>query len=263
MTSCQNNDDSNPHEITHISFNMHKILQENYYKIDNYLVQTRSQARSSGIKLPEVHGMRNNLDPNMKPERQHANPIKGSVVKLHIGQNRAGLKRKRSDPINQTINPPSELSQKSPGKTEIETGKTNQTHSKDLMHIINNVDARMTHIKPLILDVSFHPGLTYRPPSKPIRSNVPRSQESSQSSSIENISPDINLDFKENSPFQEGVISETFQRLGKTFFPGPKELNDLINIGNLVQKFLPKQADIDKILKVNQGKVPKGNHFTG
>ena len=46
---------------------MHKVLQENYYKIYNYLVQIRSQARSSGIKLPEVHGVRKNLDPNMKP----------------------------------------------------------------------------------------------------------------------------------------------------------------------------------------------------
>ena len=33
--SIQNNDDSNPHEIIPISSNMHKVLQENYYKIDN------------------------------------------------------------------------------------------------------------------------------------------------------------------------------------------------------------------------------------
>ena len=40
------------------------------------------------------------------------------------------------------------------------------------MHIINNVDAGMTHAKPLIPDVPFYPGLTYRPLHKPIRSNV-------------------------------------------------------------------------------------------
>ena len=90
LLSRQNNDDSNPHEIIPISFNMHKLLQENYYEIGSYLVQTRSQTQSSGIKLPEVHGMRKNLDPNLKPERQHANLIKGSVVKLHIGQGTAG-----------------------------------------------------------------------------------------------------------------------------------------------------------------------------
>ena len=32
-------------------------------------------------------------------------------------------------------------------------------------------------------------------------------------------------------------------------------------MGNLVQKFLPKQADIDKILKVIPRKVHKGTHL--
>ena len=109
---------------------MHKVLHENYYNTENYLVQTRSQARSRGIKLPEVHGVGRNLDPNIKPEKQHANPIKGSVVKLCIGQGRAGLKRKRSDPINQTINPPSKLSQKIPGENKIETGKKPNTFQR-------------------------------------------------------------------------------------------------------------------------------------
>ena len=61
------------------------MLQENYYKIDSYLVQTRSQAKSSGIKPPEIHGIRKNLDPNIKLEKQHANSIKGTVVKPCIG----------------------------------------------------------------------------------------------------------------------------------------------------------------------------------
>ena len=63
FSSRQNNNDSNLHEIIPISFNMHKVLHENYYNRDIYLVQTRSQARSSRIKLPEVHGIRKNLDP--------------------------------------------------------------------------------------------------------------------------------------------------------------------------------------------------------
>ena len=70
---------------------------------------------------------------------------------------------------------------------------------------------------------------------------MPRSQESSESSSsVENINQDINLDFEENSSFQEGVISEFFQRPNKSFFQDPKELNDFINMGNLIQKFFAK-----------------------
>ena len=92
---------------------MYQVLYEKYYNvgnIGNYLVQTKFQTKSSGIKLPVVHGMRKNLDPNILPEKQHANPIKGNTEKPCIGQGRAGLRRKKTSPINQTIIPPSELS---------------------------------------------------------------------------------------------------------------------------------------------------------
>ena len=77
----------------------------------------------------------------------------------------------------------------------------------------------------------------------------------------QDISPNINFDFKENSPFQEGVMSKTFQRLDKTFFQTPKELGDLINKGKFIHKYLPKQMDIDKILEVIQKKVLRGTHL--
>ena len=158
--SRQNNDDSNPHEIIPISFNMYQVLHKKYYSTENYLVQTWSQTRSSRIKLPDVHGMGKNLDPNIKPEKQHANPIKGSVEKPCIGQGRAGLRRRRPAPINQTIISPSEISKKIPGETKIETGKINCVNSTDPMHSINNVDEGMTHTRPLIPNVPFHPGPT-------------------------------------------------------------------------------------------------------
>ena len=78
---------------------------------------------------------------------------------------------------------------------------------------------------------------------------------------IQDISPNINFDFEENSPFQEGVMSETFQIPDKSFFQNPKELGDLINKGNLIHKYLPKQMDIDKMLEVMQSKVLKGTHL--
>ena len=125
ILSRQNNDNSNPHEIIPISFNMYQVVHERYYNTENYSVQTRSQVRSSGIKLLEIHGMGKNLDPYIKAEKQPANPITGSLEKPCIGQGRVRLRRKRPNPINQTIIPPSELSQKIPGETKIETRKTN------------------------------------------------------------------------------------------------------------------------------------------
>ena len=90
--SKQNHDDSNPHEIIPISFNIYQVLHENYYNIrntENYLVQTVSPTKSSENKLPEVHGMRRNLETNILPEKQHTNPIKGNIEKPCTGQGRA------------------------------------------------------------------------------------------------------------------------------------------------------------------------------
>ena len=66
---------------------------------------------------------------------------------------------------------------------------------------------------------------------------------------------DVNRDFEENYLYQEGIIAETYQRPDKSQLQEPPELADLTNTNNLVQKYLPKQTDIDKILKIIQGKV--------
>ena len=138
----------------------------------------RSQAKSSGIKLPEVHGMRHNLHPNLKPEIQHTLPKQGSMERPHVGHGRAGSKREKPDPINHTINQASNLSQKIPGRTEIETRKTNHVHSKDLMHSTKNVNDKMANSNPLIPDDTFHPGPVCRPPAKPIKQNMTHAQSS-------------------------------------------------------------------------------------
>ena len=61
--------------------------------------------------------------------------------------------------------------------------------------------------------------------------------------------------------FKKELCPETFQRLNKSFFQEPKELGDLIHNENLVNKYLPKQTDIDKILRVIQRKVLTGTHL--
>ena len=56
----------------------------------------RSQAKSSGIKLPEVHGVRKNLDPNLGPEQQHTFPKEGNLERLHIGYGRIWIKEEET-----------------------------------------------------------------------------------------------------------------------------------------------------------------------
>ena len=45
------------------------------------------------------------------------------------------------------------------------------------------------------------------------------------------------MDFEENSPYQEGAISETYQRPDKSYFQEQPELQSLVSTGKLVQMF--------------------------
>ena len=92
---------------------------------DKYLVQTRSQVRSSGIRLPEIHGVNKGINPHLKPERQRPLPTlptqsippthttqpfdKGPpthpIPKLRIGQGRAGLRKKGQSTSANSITP--------------------------------------------------------------------------------------------------------------------------------------------------------------
>ena len=69
---------------------------------------------------------------------------------------------------------------------------------------------------------------------------------------------DRKIEIEENSPFKEGIISEIYERLDISYIQEPQELKDLIDTTKLIQKFLPKQMDIDKILDIIKRKVLKG-----
>ena len=55
---------------------------------------------------------------------------------------------------------------------------------------------------------------------------------------------DRNIDFEENSPYQEGIISEMCERPDQSYFKEPSELKDLIDTTKLVQKFFCQNKQI-------------------
>ena len=99
----QKQDVSNPHEIIPISFSMQNVLHSRYYNIHErregkYLVQIRLQAKSSGITLPELHGVDKGIALSIQPEKQVKKPKISTEAngetqnKPRLGQGRAGIK---------------------------------------------------------------------------------------------------------------------------------------------------------------------------
>ena len=101
--SRQMHNNSNPHEIIPISFNMYNTLYETYYSVemkDQYLVQTQSQMKAAGIVLLGVHGVKKAITiESPKPQI----PIK-QVDKNRpmLGPGRAGIKCKKPQPVADT-----------------------------------------------------------------------------------------------------------------------------------------------------------------
>ena len=88
-------DTSNLHEIIPISFNMYDALYETYYRVDPtdiYLVQTQSQTKAAGVKLPEEHGTRKIIIISMPIEKQ-----KPQIQKKQVNKNRPKLGRGRAE----------------------------------------------------------------------------------------------------------------------------------------------------------------------
>ena len=76
-----------------------------------------------------------------------------------------------------------------------------------------------------------------------------------------NLGKEPNVDFDENSPHQEGIITEMYVAPDQSFLEQQQELTKLVNTSKVVQKFLLQQADIDKILDIIKRKVLKGTHL--
>ena len=286
--SRQKMDDSNPHELIPISFSLKSQVNNYFYRIDNeinlprkdkYLVQTRSQVRSSGIRLPEIHGANKGLDPHIQPGKQKTFPIqtvnKGTpthpIPKPRFGQGRARLRRKvntlqpiplphqpSAQPITKHIHkavmplpePANQL--QSQVQSQLVPRPLSQHQPIDPAHILQQIDPKIQHRS----TTSYHNPYTRSPPKPPDISEPSDSQKDLLDNDL-----DRKVEIEENFPFQEGIISEIYERPDNSYVQEPQGLKDLKDTTKLIQKYLPKQTDIDKILDIIKRKVLKGMHL--
>ena len=177
------------------------------------------------------------MDPLKIPEKQ-LQPIVGSDIekKPRLGQGRAGVRRKLKALPSQYTGPGS-----SESKPIVINGEAVSAADPILPKPIPEIP-RSEVLPPYLL-------LQNRPPPKPTDKSIKKQDAS-----------DMKMDIEENSPFQENIISEIYERPDKLYFQEPIELKDLVDTKNII-RFLPKQTDIDKILEIIRKKVLKGTHL--
>ena len=127
-----------------------------------------------------------------------------------------------------------------------------QSQQVDPAHIIQTIGPKIQH-RP---SQPYH-DLYTRPPPRPHDVTDPLD---SQKDLLDN-DLDRKAEIAENSPFQKGIISEIYERPDTSYIQELHELKDLIDTTKLIQKFLPKQMNIVKILDIIKRKVLKGTHL--
>ena len=216
------------------------------------------------MKVPEIHGANKGLNPHVKPGKQRplstlpmhsippillVQPVdKGlpthPIPKPRIGQWRAELRRKfkTSQPIPlpkqmaaqpmTTHVPKAALSLPEPMVQSQENVQT-QHHIPIPLPQHQLVDPTCI-IQPIGPKVQHRPSPAYhdlyaRPPQRPPDvTNLIDSQKDLLDNDL-----DRNIDIEENSPFQEGIISETYKRPGTSYVQEPYELKDQRNPSRL------------------------------
>ena len=167
------------------------------------------------MQLPEVHGSRNGLDPHKIPEKQPQPIVRLSIEKKpRLGLGRAGMRGKvKFDLPSLNTGPGSSQS-----KPTLIIGEALSAIDLILPKPISEIP-RSEVLPPYLL-------LQNRPP--------PKSPD--QLINKQDIG-DTKIDIEENSPFQENIISEIYERPGKSYFHEPIKLNDLIDTRNIIQWF--------------------------
>ena len=79
------------------------------------------------------------------------------------------------------------------------------------------------------IQVPFYPDPLMKPPSRLPDTKTQNNRQINMYLDLE-----INKNFEENLPYQEGIISEIYQRTDKSQLVEPPELADLVNTNNIV-----------------------------
>ena len=171
------------------------MLQDKYYNMEGekerYMIQTRSETKASGKQLPEVHGTRKGLDLHKTLEKQLQPIVRPTIEKKpRLGQGRARIRRKVK------LAPPYQ-------KKEVSIGP-DSSRPKPII----SSDEAVLAVDPIIpIPLPEFPRsegllpyilLRNRPPPKP-----PDHKQDIG---------DTKTDIEENSPFQENIISEIYER---------------------------------------------------
>ena len=250
-----------PHPVWNIipvGFTPKEILLEKMKEENNLLKLTDTcmiTTRSAGQKLPEVHGANKELDPNYKPEHQHKSKQKATNVQKPLGLSTTGPTptQKQAKQILQRAK-----------ATLVKAAQRRKVDPADQDDHVEQAPAPTT--KP------SHPPTQQRPQtSQPsLSTSMPTSawtdkvradkQPTTAKTHIQDIVP-------QPSGLEQDLLPEIPEVEQEHKLPDPKDfvvpptLAEQVDQDEITAKYLPKQVDLDKVVKQVQQKLLRKIHF--
>ncbi len=202
---------------------------------------TRSQAKKNGEQVPEIHGIDKGLDPHLKPEHQDRNK----------GIPKGDAQRKSTDIRARPPSKPNQMIARKLISRSIRTllpkkhTTSKEVEKEDLPPALEpTLDPTLhTASKPLMPDHE-----EYRPSTKAYKGPF-------------SLEPELDPGTDTGSPDSEQLLNPVHKIPIDSDFVIPPALNKQIDPHKIIHKFLPKQGEIDRLLKHINRKVLRDIHL--
>ena len=238
-------DGGDPMDLVPVAFNVLSIIQERYNYMAEFKVMTIEQRAAAGISAPPpVHGAQKGVDPNLKPETQAA----------RSKEQAAGNQIQPRD-----THPPPMLEQPRSGNNQQNT--RNEVKDDAIPPpATNQVRRNQDTIPDPNKQVAVRPTRSLLTPELlgplPLLTPNARSQRTENDSEVvPQIDPNLDV------PLHEAQVEALFRAPDMADFVLPPALSEHTKGRQMVAQSLPKQTDIDKLLRQLNRKILTQTRF--
>ena len=258
--SRHRNKDLDPSELIPISFcclSVFRKMLETEHELEVYNIGTRSSVKASGEKPPEVHGANKPLDPNLKPEHQTKSKlpsIVGSTTPTKAPTKTQTPKRGRRKSVTISEDPPEEI----PPIINVESP----------MQISEGTDTQTPQVMTTPVSKSLAPVKTTNQisPREVLSSSSERDDEKENDFEILRRkyrkaltpTPIEGIDVGDS----EEVLDPQIRIPEQSDFEIPPPLQEIVDPSKITHKFLPKQGDIDRLIKQINKKILRDTNLS-
>ena len=247
-------DGGDPMDLVPVAFNGMSIMHERYNHMDEYKIMTRMQRVAAGMLAPpRVHGANKAVNPKLKPEK-HAVTSTGQLA-LPTPTIAAQREKVRFSPQNPILTPPGLDPSALDNKTStLDTRKRLQkgTISTPIYNQDLTQKSRISDPVPKTLALTSRENMPSGPLGPMPLINAP-SQELIKLG--EDLDPAPEIDPNLEVPIQEAQIEAMFRAPEPGDFVLPPALSEHTKGKPMVAQNLPKQFEIDKLLKQLNRKI--------